>query len=196
MTVAEGEGFSATIDGRNQRFCAEGCRDFYLQELAERTGTEQARGNVTENRLFDPVCRMEVNTAWGFVHRHEGVDYHFCTERCRRVFADAPDDYLGERCMVCNRPMVTLGDFPATYMGNTYQLCSEEHRTEFKADPAGFFSGIWHGWIAPISLVVGFFKSEIRIYEIYNAGWWYDFGYYMAIISGFGGLSFLRRDKD
>ena len=64
------------------------------------------------------------------------------------------------------------------------------------ADPAGFFSGIWHGWIAPISLVVGFFKSEIRIYEIYNAGWWYDYGYYMAIISGFGGLAFLRRDKD
>ena len=50
--------------------------------------------------------------------------------------------------------------------------------------------------MAPISLEVGFFKSEIRIYEIYNAGWWYDFGYYMAIISGFGGLSFFRRDKD
>ena len=64
------------------------------------------------------------------------------------------------------------------------------------ADPAGFFSGIWHGWIAPISLVVGFFNPEIHIYEIYNTGWWYDFGYYMAIISGFGGLSFLRRNKD
>ena len=64
------------------------------------------------------------------------------------------------------------------------------------ADPAGFFSGIWHGWIAPISLVVGFFNPEIHIYGIYNTGWWYDFGYYMAIISGFGGLSFLRRNKD
>ncbi len=63
-------------------------------------------------------------------------------------------------------------------------------------DPAGFFWGVWHGWIAPISLIWGFFNPEIRIYEVYNTGWWYDFGYYMAIISGFGGLSFIRRNKD
>jgi hypothetical protein len=61
------------------------------------------------------------------------------------------------------------------------------------ADPAGFFWGIWHGWIAPVSLVWGFFNERIRLYEVYNTGWWYDFGYYMAIISGFGGLSLLRR---
>jgi len=63
-------------------------------------------------------------------------------------------------------------------------------------DPAGFFMGVWHGWIAPVSLIMGFFNPEIRVYEIHNTGWWYDFGYYMAIISGFGGLSFFRRDKD
>jgi hypothetical protein len=63
-------------------------------------------------------------------------------------------------------------------------------------DPAGFFSGIWHGWISPIALVIGFFSPDIRIYEAYNTGWWYEFGYYMAIISGFGGLSFVRRNKD
>jgi hypothetical protein len=63
-------------------------------------------------------------------------------------------------------------------------------------DPASFFFGIWHGWIAPVSLVIGFFNPDIRIYETYNTGWWYDFGFYMAIISGFGGLSFLRRNKD
>ena len=62
-----------------------------------------------------------------------------------------------------------------------------------QADPAGFFSGIWHGWIAPLSLVGElFFRNTIRVYELHNTGWWYDFGYYMAIISGFGGLSFLR----
>jgi hypothetical protein len=63
-------------------------------------------------------------------------------------------------------------------------------------DPAEFFSGIWHGWISPIALVIGFFSPDIRIYEAYNTGWWYEFGYYMAIISGFGGLSFVRRNKD
>ena len=63
-------------------------------------------------------------------------------------------------------------------------------------DPVGFFSGIWHGWISPIALVIGFFSLDIRICEACNTGWWYEFGYYMAIITGFGGLSFVRRNKD
>lgn len=59
--------------------------------------------------------------------------------------------------------------------------------------PAGFFWGIWHGWIAPISLIIGLFKNDIRIYEPANIGWWYELGFYMAIISGFGGISLSRR---
>ncbi len=59
--------------------------------------------------------------------------------------------------------------------------------------PAGFFSGIWHGWLAPVSLIVGLFRHNIRVYEMNNTGWWYDLGFYMAIISGFGGVSFSRK---
>ena len=65
------------------------------------------------------------------------------------------------------------------------------------AHPAGFFMGIWHGWIAPISLLWSiFFDHSVRIYEIYNTGWWYDFGFYIAIIGGFGGFSLARRRKN
>ena len=59
--------------------------------------------------------------------------------------------------------------------------------------PAGFFKGVWHGWVAPLSLIVGFFNGHTRVYDPNNTGWWYDFGFYMAIISGFGGLSLARR---
>jgi hypothetical protein len=65
--------------------------------------------------------------------------------------------------------------------------------------PAGFFWGVWHGWIAPISLIIGLFNHSIRVYEVNNVGWWYDFGFYIAVISGFGGLSLSRhqhKDKD
>lgn len=60
---------------------------------------------------------------------------------------------------------------------------------------AGFFWGIWHGWLAPLSLIISIFNRDIRIYEVQNSGWWYDFGYYMAVISGFGGLALSRRKK-
>ncbi len=61
---------------------------------------------------------------------------------------------------------------------------------------AGFFWGVWHGWVAPISLIGEiFFNKNLSIYEAYNSGWGYDLGYYMAIISGFGGLSLFRRRR-
>lgn len=61
--------------------------------------------------------------------------------------------------------------------------------------PAGFFSGIWHGWIAPLSLILSIGKGSIRMYEPMNTGFGYDIGFYMAIISGFGGISISRKNK-
>ena len=65
-----------------------------------------------------------------------------------------------------------------------------------QADPAGFFWGIWHGWIAPVSLVFSFFNDYNSIYEVYNTGFTYNLGFYIAVISGFGGLSLFRRKRD
>ncbi len=62
--------------------------------------------------------------------------------------------------------------------------------------PAGFFTGIWHGWIAPISLILGLFNKDITIYETFNTGWWYDFGFYISIIAGFGSIRLLRKKAD
>jgi hypothetical protein len=61
---------------------------------------------------------------------------------------------------------------------------------------AGFFLGIWHGWIAPLSLIVGLFDNSVRIYELNNTGWWYDLGFYIAIVGGFGGIALSRRRKE
>ena len=61
--------------------------------------------------------------------------------------------------------------------------------------PAGFLSGVWHGWIAPVSLVFGIFNSDITIFESMNTGWWYGCGFYIAIVSGFGGITLFRRPK-
>ena len=60
---------------------------------------------------------------------------------------------------------------------------------------ANFLSGVWHGWIAPLSLIISLFDHDITIYEAYNKGWLYDFGFYIAIISGFGSLSLSRKHK-
>jgi hypothetical protein len=83
----------------------------------------------------------------------------------------------------------------ALFIGLVFLLagCVPGDGTIDPAKPAGFLWGIWHGWLAPISLIIGLFNKSIRVYEVLNTGWWYDFGFYIAIISGFGGLSLTRK---
>ena len=66
-------------------------------------------------------------------------------------------------------------------------------RFEQKERPAGFFWGIWHGWIAPVSLIWHLFNPSIRIYETNNVGWLYDLGFYIAVVGGFGGFALSRK---
>jgi hypothetical protein len=78
----------------------------------------------------------------------------------------------------------------------TFAGCFPGGRADSAKEPAGFFLGVWHGWIAPVSLVVGLFKDGVRIYEPFNSGWWYDFGFYIAVIAGFGGIALSRGNKN
>lgn len=74
--------------------------------------------------------------------------------------------------------------------------CVPGHGAYTEEHPAGFFSGIWHGWIAPILLIWRlFFDDTVRIYEPINVGWWYEFGFYIAIVGGFGGFALSRRKR-
>jgi hypothetical protein len=71
--------------------------------------------------------------------------------------------------------------------------CAPGDGTYVKDTPAGFLAGLWHGWIAPVTLVWGFFNNAIRIYEVNNTGWWYDFGFYIAVVGGFGSVALSRK---
>lgn len=50
--------------------------------------------------------------------------------------------------------------------------------------PVGFWHGLWHDMILPISWFVSLFNDSTSIYAIYNNGGWYDFGF----ILGYGSL--------
>ena len=52
---------------------------------------------------------------------------------------------------------------------------------------AGFWLGLWHGFIAPFVLVASLFKSNLGIYEVHNSGAWYNFGYLLGLACFFGG---------
>jgi hypothetical protein len=52
---------------------------------------------------------------------------------------------------------------------------------------AGFWLGLWHGFIAPFVLLVSLFKSNLNIYDVHNNGLWYNFGYLLGVACFFGG---------
>jgi hypothetical protein len=57
---------------------------------------------------------------------------------------------------------------------------------------AGLATGIWHGLISPVTLVISFFNPVIQMYEVHNNGSLYNLGYLVGValvflILGFSG---------
>ncbi len=55
-----------------------------------------------------------------------------------------------------------------------------EKTPDEKGEIAGFFSGIWHGLIAPITFIISIFSENVRFYEVHNNGGWYNFGFVLG----------------
>ena len=52
---------------------------------------------------------------------------------------------------------------------------------------AGFWLGLWHGFISPITFIVSLFTESVSVYEVHNSGNWYDFGFVLGAGILFGG---------
>lgn len=53
----------------------------------------------------------------------------------------------------------------------------------------GFWNGLWHGLISPITFIVSLFKERVAVYGVNNNGGWYDFGFLLGVAITFGGSS-------
>lgn len=63
------------------------------------------------------------------------------------------------------------------------------------ADPAGFWLGLWQGFIAPIAFLVSLFNHDVGIYEVHNSGAWYNFGFLIGVSAFFSGPAGARRTR-
>jgi hypothetical protein len=52
---------------------------------------------------------------------------------------------------------------------------------------AGFWRGIWHGLISPITFIISLFNKSIYVFEVHNNGGWYTFGFLLGASMTFGG---------
>ena len=47
--------------------------------------------------------------------------------------------------------------------------------------PVGFFPGLVHGFLAPLTLVLGLIFDSIKMYEPHNVGGSYNLGFLIAV---------------
>lgn len=52
---------------------------------------------------------------------------------------------------------------------------------------AGFWRGLWNGFIILLSFIISLFNDNVTIYEVHNSGGWYNFGFLLGIMCFFGG---------
>jgi hypothetical protein len=63
----------------------------------------------------------------------------------------------------------------------------------YESHESGFFSGLWHGFIAGFSLIGKLFGADIGVYAEHNTGLTYWLGFILGIVGLGGGGSAARR---
>lgn len=83
--------------------------------------------------------------------------------------------------MHLTKPLLLLGSMIFTFLltGCADALTLEEAGA---VDPIGFWYGLWHGIILPVSFICSLIWDEYAIYAVYNNGGWYDFGFVIGMI--------------
>lgn len=87
--------------------------------------------------------------------------------------------------MMTKRFLLTLG--VVAVLGLLAGCAAGPNPVQGSGAEAGFWLGLWHGFIAPFALIVSFFNSQVGIYEVHNNGGWYNFGFVFGASLFFGG---------
>ena len=60
---------------------------------------------------------------------------------------------------------------------------------------AGVLQGLWHGIIAPVTLIMSFFNENVQMYEVHNDGKEYNLGFLLGVAIVFLLLGFSGRRR-
>ena len=90
---------------------------------------------------IDPVCHMEVNPSWGWRASYKGKVYYFCVQAVpRQICRGNPQDFLGDRCMVCRkRVQRTSAESGQVSSARPTISAARNIVASSKADPAAHF---------------------------------------------------------
>lgn len=56
-----------------------------------------------------------------------------------------------------------------------------------KGKVAGFWAGLWHGFISLFTFIISLFTDKVNVYEVHNSGNWYNFGFILGVMIFYSG---------
>lgn len=56
-----------------------------------------------------------------------------------------------------------------------------------EGEVAGFWTGLWHGFISFFTFIISLFSDKVGVYEVHNNGGWYNFGFIFGVMMFYGG---------
>lgn len=62
-------------------------------------------------------------------------------------------------------------------------------------DVAGFWLGLWHGFIMLFTFIGSLFSDAVSVYEVHNSGAWYNVGFLLGASLFFGGSGGASKGK-
>ena len=62
-------------------------------------------------------------------------------------------------------------------------------------DVAGFWLGLWHGFIMLFTFIGSLFSDSVSVYEVHNSGAWYNVGFLLGASLFFGGSGGASKGK-
>lgn len=81
--------------------------------------------------------------------------------------------------------MAVLGVMFLASCANTVDLTS----CVVENDISGFWFGLWNGLTVTFAWIGSLFSDDIAIYDVNNNGGWYDFGFWLGVVTTLGGSS-------
>jgi hypothetical protein len=87
----------------------------------------------------------------------------------------------------CLALAITLGCAPGPNMS--------EDIPDYDGSVAGFWKGLWHGIISPVTFIIALFSDSVHFYEVHNNGNWYNIGFLIGLLILFGGSLGRRHRK-
>ena len=72
---------------------------------------------------------------------------------------------------------------------------TQRHVADAHGHVAGFWLGLWHGIIAPVTFFISLFVKNVSLYETHNNGNWYNFGFVLGAGILFSGGAAGRRKR-